>query len=254
LGVGDVVVLGLPRGGVPVAYEVARELGAPLDVIVVRKLGLPFQPELAMGAIGEGGARVVDRELVHRALVSDRELAAVEARERAELDRRVRRFRGDRSPVPVRGRTAIVVDDGIATGSTARAACRVARAQGAARVVLAVPVAPPETLDELRASGDVDEVVCVETHDDFVAIGRFYADFTQTSDAEVVDLLARAVVPPSANASRPSVAAEPPVRDEDVELAAGPVRLAGHLTVPARGGARRRAVRPRQRQQPPQPA
>jgi putative phosphoribosyl transferase len=232
LGVGDVVVLGLPRGGVPVAYEVARELGAPLDVIVVRKLGLPFQPELAMGAIGEGGARVVDRELVHRALVSDRELAAVEARERAELDRRVRRFRGDRSPVPVRGRTAIVVDDGIATGSTARAACRVARAQGAARVVLAVPVAPPATLDELRASGDVDEVVCVETHDDFVAIGRFYADFTQTSDAEVVDLLARAVVPPSANASRPSVAAEPPVRDEDVELAAGPVRLAGHLTVP----------------------
>lgn len=122
----DAVVLGLPRGGVPVAFAVARALGAPLDVIVVRKLGLPSQPELAMGAIGEGGVRIVDRALVRRALVSDEELAAVEARERAELDRRARHLRGDRAPVPLAGRTPIVVDDGVATGSTARAACQVA--------------------------------------------------------------------------------------------------------------------------------
>jgi putative phosphoribosyl transferase len=227
----DVVVLGLPRGGVPVAFEVARALGAPLDVIVVRKLGLPFQRELAMGAIGEGGARVVDRALVRRALVSDEELAAVEARERAELARRARRFRGDRMPVPLAGRTAIVVDDGVATGSTARAACQVARAQGAARVVLAVPVGPPETIDELSAVAD--EVVCLETHRLFMAIGRFYADFTQTPDEEVVDLLARAVAGSAAVVPIPRpAAADPPVRDEEVEVTAGPVRLAGRLTVP----------------------
>jgi putative phosphoribosyl transferase len=227
----DVVVLGLPRGGVPVAFEVARALGAPLDVIVVRKLGMPFQPELAMGAIGEGGARVVDRALARRALVSDEELAAVEARERAELARRARRFRGDRMPLPLAGRTAIVVDDGVATGSTARAACQVARAQGAARVVLAVPVGPPETIDELSAVAD--EVVCLETHRLFMAIGRFYADFTQTPDEEVIDLLERAAAGSAAVVPTPRpAAADPPVRDEEVEVTAGPVRLAGHVTVP----------------------
>ena len=149
----DAVVLGLPRGGVPVAFEVARALGAPLDVILVRKLGVPFQPELAMGAIGEGGARVVNDEVLRRAGVTPSELAEVEHREQAELDRRARRYRGGRPPVGLTGRTAVVVDDGIATGSTARAACLVARAQGAARVVLAVPVAPASTVEELSPRG-----------------------------------------------------------------------------------------------------
>jgi putative phosphoribosyl transferase len=229
----DVVVLALPRGGVPVAFEVAEALGAPLDVIVVRKLGLPFQPELAMGAIGEGGVVVVDRDLVARGMVGDDELAAVQTRELAELDRRARRFRGGRPPVALAGRTALVVDDGIATGSTARAACQVARAKGAARVVLAAPVGPPDTIDELMATGDIDEVVCVETPRRFFAIGQFYADFSQTTDEEVLDLLARAAARPAArSASPPSTAADPPVRDEEVEVAAGPVRLAGRLTVP----------------------
>ena len=228
------VVLGLPRGGVPVAFEVARALDAPLDVIVVRKLGLPYQHELAMGAIGEGGVRVIDRDLVGRALVSDEELAAVERRERAELERRARRFRGDRARTPLSGRTAIIVDDGVATGSTARAACQVARAQGAARVVLAVPVGPPQSIDEMRSIAD--EVICLETHEWFLAIGQFYDDFSQTPDDEVVDLLARATERPAVAAAPPSpqpaAAADPPVRDEDVEVNAGPVRLAGRLTVP----------------------
>ena len=126
-----VVVLGLPRGGVPVAFEVARSLDAPLDVIVVRKLGVPFQPELGMGAIGEDGIRIINDEIVAMARISESDLAAVEARERAELERRARRFRGDRPRSPLTGRTVVIVDDGIATGSTARAACQVARAQGA---------------------------------------------------------------------------------------------------------------------------
>ena len=130
----NVVVLGLPRGGVPVAAEVARALRAPLDVIVVRKLGVPVQPELGMGAIGEGGVRIINPEVVAIAHVTDAEIAAVERRERAELERRARRFRGERRRTPLTGRTAIIIDDGIATGSTARAACQVARAQGAVRV------------------------------------------------------------------------------------------------------------------------
>src|SRR5256886_10110687 len=137
------VVLGLPRGGVVVAYEVATALGAPLDVILVRKLGVPFQPELAMGAIGEGGAHVVDEAVAREVRVSASDLAAVEDRERNELARRVRRFRGDREPLSLVGRTALIVDDGIATGSTARAACQVARARGAARVIVATPLASP---------------------------------------------------------------------------------------------------------------
>jgi putative phosphoribosyl transferase len=226
-----VVVLGLPRGGVPVAFEVARALDAPLDVIIVRKLGVPFQPELGMGAIGEGGVRIVNDEIVRMAGVSERMLAEVEARERTELERRARRYRGQRPPVPVAGRTAVVVDDGIATGSTARAACQVVRARGASRVVLAVPVAPIGWAD--RIGSDADECVSVETPGTFFGIGQFYADFRQTSDEEVADYLARAANGATVPATQGSAASEdPPVRDEDVEVAAGPLRLAGHLTVP----------------------
>lgn len=237
----DPVVLGLPRGGVPVAHQVAEALDAPLDVIVVRKLGVPFQPELGMGAIGEDGVRIVNPEVLRAARVTDDEIAAVERRERAELERRARRFRGDRPRVPLEGRTAIVVDDGIATGSTARAACQVARAHGAARVVLAVPVAPPGWTDRLGA--DADELVCLETPEQFWAIGQWYGDFTQTSDGEVVDCLERraGVTAASANAggSQPAGSAsggdDPPGVDAEVELPAGPARLAGRLTIP--GGA-----------------
>ncbi len=181
------VVLGLPRGGVPVALEVARALDAPLDVIVVRKLGVPIQPELAMGAIGEGGARVINDDIVRLAHVSSAEVAEVESRERIELDRRASRFRGYRPRRPLSGRTAIIVDDGIATGSTARAACQVARAQGATWIVLAVPVAPPDWADRLRT--DADELVCVDTPRSFRAVGEFYADFSPTTDDEVVECL-----------------------------------------------------------------
>jgi putative phosphoribosyl transferase len=234
----DVVVVGLPRGGVPVAFEVARALGAPLDVIVVRKLGVPFQPELGMGAIGEAGARVVDKLVVDAAGVSAEELAAVEARERAELERRVRRFRGARPPTAMAGRTVVIVDDGIATGSTARAACQVARAQGAARVVLAVPVAPPESVATL--SRDADEVVCIEMPARFLAVGEFYEDFSPTSDGEVVALLERAALqpavaivdPPGTGDCDPPAQRVPLVCNDDVEVPAGPGRLGGHLTVP----------------------
>ena len=183
------MVLGLPRGGVPVAYEIARALGAPLDVILVRKIGLPAQPELAMGAIGEDGVRVVNDDVIGAEHVSAREFAGVEKRERAELGRRADRYRTGHPRVPLTGRTAIVVDDGIATGSTARAACQVARAHGAARVVLAVPVAPPVSIDALASVAD--EVVCVEAPEPFLAIGQWYRDFAQTGDEEVVDLLRR---------------------------------------------------------------
>ena len=183
----DVVVLGLPRGGVPVAVEVARTLGAPLDVILVRKLGVPAQPELGLGAIGESGARVINQEVVHYAHVSEAQIAQVEQKERAELQRRAQRFRGDVPHESLAGRTAVIVDDGIATGSTARAACQVARALGAATVVLAVPVAPPSADRTLR--GDADEVICLEMPERFQAIGEWYEDFAQTSDEEVVALL-----------------------------------------------------------------
>ncbi len=224
------VVLGLPRGGVPVACEVARSLGAPLDVIVVRKLGVPFQPELGMGAIGEDGVRVINSEVVRLAGVSAAELSEVEARERAELERRARRLRGERPRVPLAGRTALVVDDGIATGSTARAACRVARAQGAARIVLAVPVASPGWVERIGA--DADECVCLASPDPFIAIGQFYADFTQTTDDEVVACLREASRPGPAVAASSTATGDPPPRDEDLEVQAGPIRLAGHLTVP----------------------
>ena len=168
----QLVVLGLPRGGVPVAFEVASALGAPLDVIVVRKLGVPFEPELAMGAIGEDGVRIVNDDVVRGARVTQVEFARIEARERLDLARRAERFRGQERRVSLAGKTALVVDDGIATGSTVRAACQVARAHGATRVIVAAPVAPPGTIDDLRAVAD--DVVVLASPASFCAIGQFY--------------------------------------------------------------------------------
>jgi putative phosphoribosyl transferase len=186
---GTLVVLGLPRGGVPVAYEVATALGAPLDVILVRKVGVPRQPELAMGAVGEHGARVVNQQVVDAARITNDQFAAVEARERAELERRAEHLRGTRAHVALGGTTALIVDDGIATGATARAACEVARAQGAARIVLAAPVAPPSTIRAMREVAD--DVVVVEAPERFFAIGEFYSDFSATTDDAVLTLLSR---------------------------------------------------------------
>jgi putative phosphoribosyl transferase len=183
------VVLGLPRGGVPVAAEVAQLLHGPLDVIVVRKLGVPTQSELAMGAIGEDGVRVMNKDIVDAVGVDIETIQAVERRERAELDARATRFRGVRPRVPIEDATVVIVDDGIATGSTARAAVLVARAHGATRVVLAVPVGPARTCAELR---DVaDDVMCLEQPTAFSAVGQFYRDFRQTTDAEVIACLRR---------------------------------------------------------------
>jgi len=187
----DVVVLGLPRGGVVVAAEVAEALGAPLDVIVVRKLGFPSQPELAMGAIGEGGAKVINREGAWLAREEPEAAAMVERNEREELARRARCFRGDRPPVPIRGRAVIIVDDGIATGATMRVACEVARAQGAVRVVAAAPVAPVSVVADLATVAD--QVVCLHTPGHFYAIGQWYDDFSPTPDSDVLALLQRAL-------------------------------------------------------------
>jgi predicted phosphoribosyltransferase len=180
------LVLGIPRGGVPVAAPVAAALDAPLDVILVRKLGLPRNQEVAMGAVGEG-VRVLDEGLMRVMGVTDAELRRVEQREQRELERRVRTYREGRPPVELAGRTAVVVDDGLATGATARAACAVARAKGAASVVLAVPVAPPEW--QPQPGVDADEFVCVARPSGFFAIGQWYRDFTQTTDDEVRELL-----------------------------------------------------------------
>ncbi|MEC4015377.1 phosphoribosyltransferase family protein [Streptomyces sp. H27-D2] len=215
------VVLGLPRGGVPVAFQVARALGAPLDVIVVRKLGVPYHRELGFGAIGEGGVRIISDDIVRRSQVKDEDLAAVEHAEEAELVRQARRFRDDRPRVVLEGRTAILVDDGVATGATAAAACEVVRAQGAARVVLAVPVAPADAVARLRT--EADEVVCLSTPGAFSAVGEWYRDFSQTPDEEVVSLLARAAADAAPGRCTP---------DAEVEVDAGGVRLAGDLTLP----------------------
>jgi putative phosphoribosyl transferase len=184
---GDPVVVALPRGGVPVAAEVARAIGAPLDIIVVRKLGAPGRPELAMGAIGEGGVKVLEHEVLAHWPVTEEQLAAVEAREADELQRRAARLRAGRERVLLSGRPVIVVDDGLATGSTARAAIDVAHAAGASSVVLAVPVAPSSTVTEL--SSVADAVVCVATPYPFAAIGQWYRDFSATTDDDVVALL-----------------------------------------------------------------
>jgi len=198
----DVVVLGLPRGGIPVAYEVATELGAPLDVLVVRKLGVPSQPELAFGAIGEGmggeigrgigkpDVRVLNEAMLRRLGLSAADVAAVEDAERAELRRRVDAYRGGRPAVPLAGRVALIVDDGFATGATARAAALVARAQGAATVVLAAPIGAAETVADLRTVAD--EVVCLGAPPGFRSVGQGYDDFGQTSDEQVCALLAAA--------------------------------------------------------------
>ena len=188
----DLVVLGLPRGGVPVAGEVARALMAPLDVIVVRKLGVPYQPEVAMGAIGEGGILVLNHDVIKMAGVGQNELAAVLGRERAELERRAKVFRGDRPPMRLKGRIALIVDDGLATGSTAPAAAQVARAQGAKRVIVAAPVAPAEVLERLH--DDADEVVVPWRPPHFAAIGDAYLDFSQIADSQVIDLLGKHAV------------------------------------------------------------
>jgi putative phosphoribosyl transferase len=228
-----VVVLGLPRGGVPVGFQVARALGAPLDVIVVRKLGVPFQPELGMGAVGEDGVRVINPEVMQACGVSQEELAAVQAREQAAVQARAARYRSGRPRQRLDGRVAVVVDDGIATGSTARAACRIARALGAARVVLAVPVAPPGW--QARIGADADEMVCVSTPPEFFAIGQFYARFDQLSDKEVIACLERAATlqpPAPIDTARAAGAADPPGSTQDVEPEAGGVRLAGYLTMP----------------------
>ncbi|GEL18811.1 phosphoribosyltransferase family protein [Pseudonocardia asaccharolytica] len=223
-----VVVLGLPRGGLPVAFEVAHGLRAPLDVIVVRKLGVPFQPELAMGAIGEGGVLVRNERVLRMARIGDAELAEVEGQERAELERRARRFRGDRPRLALAGRTVIVVDDGVATGSTASAACRVVKAQGSARVVLAVPVCARESAARLR--GEVDELVCLETPASFGAVGQFYEHFGQTSDDEVVELLRRSEQAPFTPSGAATDDPSPP--NDEVELNVAGVRLTGQLVIP----------------------
>ena len=184
------VVLGLPRGGVPVAEAIARKLGAPLDVLIVRKLGVPWQPELAFGAISSGGVVVTNPEVVRAARLERADMDAVIDRERIELERRERMFHGARDPLPVEGRTVVLVDDGIATGATVRAALDALDARGAGRTILACPVAPPEVVEAL--SERADEVVCLSTPYGFQAVGAWYRDFTPVSDAQVEEILARA--------------------------------------------------------------
>ena len=186
----DVLVLGLPRGGVPVAYEVALALDAPLDVFLVRKLGLPGHEELAMGAIASGGVRVLNEDLVRRLRIPDHVIDAVAAEEKEELERRERLYRDDRPPPEVRDRTVILVDDGLATGSSMRAAVAALRQQGPAHIIVAVPIGAPDTCAEFRA--ETDETVCAVTPEPFYAVGLWYEDFSPTSDAEVHDLLERA--------------------------------------------------------------
>jgi putative phosphoribosyl transferase len=186
----EVLVLALPRGGVPVAFEVARALRAPLDVFLVRKLGVPGHPELAMGAIASGGVRVVNEDVVGALGISRDVIEAVAAVEEQELERRERIYRGGRPPPDVRGRTVILVDDGLATGSTMRAAVAALRQHGPDRIVVAVPVGAPETCEEFRS--EADDVVCARTPEPFYAVGLWYGDFSQTTDEEVHDLLDRA--------------------------------------------------------------
>jgi putative phosphoribosyl transferase len=224
----DAVVLGLPRGGVPVADVVARALDAPLDVLVVRKLGVPFQPELAMGAIGEGGVRVLNESVLRGLRLTQQDVDQAEAKEREVLAHRVSTLRGGHAPMPLEGRTAIVVDDGIATGATARAACLVARRLGATQVVMAVPVASPGAVANLERVAD--QVVCLESPEWFSAVGQFYRDFHQVSDGEVVDLLqASRRDHPAAGA--PGAVAPPPT-EEEMELRSGEATLHGTLRLP----------------------
>lgn len=186
----DVIVLGLPRGGVPVAFEVARALQAPLDIFVLRKLGVPGHEELAFGAIASGGSLVLDRRVIEGLDISDRQIEVVTANERSELERRELAYRGDKPPLEIEGLITIVVDDGIATGSSMRAGIKALRQLKPARIVVAVPVAPLATCNQLRL--EVDEFVCAHMPQSFYAIGQFYKDFSQVSDQEVIELLEQA--------------------------------------------------------------
>jgi predicted phosphoribosyltransferase len=183
----DVVVLGLPRGGVPVAYEVARALEAPLDVFIVRKLGVPVHRELAMGAIASGGVRVVNDEVISWYRIPEHVIDTVAGEEQAELERREREYRQGREPIELHGRVVLLIDDGLATGSTMKAAVQAVRARAPARVVVAVPVGSPETCRELAAAAD--EIVCARTPEPFAAVGQWYREFPQTTDVEVRELL-----------------------------------------------------------------
>jgi putative phosphoribosyl transferase len=183
----NVIVLALPRGGVPVAFEVAKALHAPLDVFVVRKLGVPGHEELAMGAIATGGVRVLNEPVIEDLQISEDAIETETRKEQGELERRELLYRGKRHPLDVSNRTVIVVDDGIATGSTIKAAIEALKRQKAGRIVVAVPVAPSSTIDELKA--EVEEVICVSMPEPFFAIGLWYEDFPQTSDEEVRELL-----------------------------------------------------------------
>jgi predicted phosphoribosyltransferase len=187
---GDVVVLALPRGGVPVGYEVARALEAPLDVFVVRKLGAPGHRELAMGAIASGGVRVLNRDVIGWYGISPAAIEATAREELAELERRERAYREGRGGLDLKGKTVILVDDGLATGSTMKAAVQAVRERGPARIVVAAPVGAPQTCNELQELAD--EVVCARTPQDFAAVGQWYADFSQTEDGEVRELLREA--------------------------------------------------------------
>jgi predicted phosphoribosyltransferase len=186
----DVLVLALPRGGVPVAYEVAKALHAPLDIFLVRKLGVPGHEELAMGAISTGGVRVLNQDVVDYLGIPASVIDAVAADELRELERRERAYRGDRPEPDVRGKTVILVDDGLATGSTMRAAAAALRQRKPARIVVAVPVSAPQTCDEYRMG--VDEIICAKTPEPFYGVGLWYEDFSQTTDEEVHDLLEKA--------------------------------------------------------------
>lgn len=201
----DVVVLALPRGGVPVASEVARELGAPLDVFLVRKLGFPGQEELAMGAIASGGSRVLNRSLLRRLRIPQETVDAVAVRELRELERRERTYRGNEPPPSIRGRTVILVDDGLATGATMHAAAAALRGKDPARLVVAVPVAAASSCEAF--ADVVDEVVCAQTPEPFMAVGQWYEDFSQTTDEEVRHLLEASRVGREGNRSRAARAA-----------------------------------------------
>jgi predicted phosphoribosyltransferase len=218
----EVLVLGLPRGGVPVAYEVARSLRAPLDVLVVRKLGAPGHEELAMGALAPGGVQVLNDAVVEDFGIPDRVIAAVAARELRELVRREQAYRGDQPPIDVRGKTVILVDDGLATGTTMRAAIAAVRAQGPAQLVVAVPVIAEESLEVFRVLADV--LVWVIAPGPFIAVGLWYTDFAPTTDAEVCELLARAADCSSAAAERA------PARGEgQIESAVAPETDRSHM-------------------------
>lgn len=231
------IVLGLPCGGVPVAYEVAHALGAPLDVCVVRKLGAPTRPELGLGAVGEDGALYVDREAMDRLDVAEEELRDILTTKQAAVERQVKRFRDGTRPIDVRGRTVLVVDDGVATGGTARAALQTLRARGASAIVLAVPVGASETLDELAALAD--EIVCPHPEETLYAISPWYEDFSATTEADVIELLARS----RAELARARLerglgrraSPAPPDRGalvRDVRIPIDGARLEGRLTIP----------------------